>query len=176
MIVDTKQRYGLVSRLFHWGVALLVLWQVMKIFDRINDGEHWVGQNLVPWHVSIGSLLLVLIVLRIVWALGQHNNRPEGPPPPLLGILAKTGHFLLYCALVLMPLSGMSYLIGSGYALNVFGVELIAAGPEIPWLASFGGSVHSPLAWLLVIMLIGHIGMALFHHFVRKDGVLRRML
>src|SRR5690554_6177966 len=74
MIVDTKQRYGLVSRLFHWGVALLVLWQVMKIFDRINDGEHWVGQNLVPWHVSIGSLLLVLIVLRIVWALGQHNN------------------------------------------------------------------------------------------------------
>lgn len=173
---DTKLRYGLVSRLFHWGVALLVFWQVLKIFDRINDGEHWVGQTLVPWHVSIGSLILVLTVLRISWAIGQRRNRPEPPPPPLLGMLAKTVHYLLYAALILMPISGMSYLIGSGYPLNVFGFELVAAGQEIPWLASFGANLHSPLAWLLLIMVIGHAGMALIHHFVKRDNVLRRML
>jgi len=173
---DTKERYGTVSRLFHWGVALLVAWQVLKVFDRIDDGEHWVGQVLVPWHVSIGSLILVVMALRISWALKQRHARPEAPPPPLMAFLAKAGHFLLYAALVVMPLTGIAILLGNGYAMTVFGVELVPKGAEIPWLASLGGAVHSPVAWLLMIMVAGHAGMALVHHFVRKDNVLRRML
>src|SRR5690606_33453922 len=65
---DTRQRYGTISRFFHWAIALLVAWQALKLFDRIDDGEHWVGQTLVPWHVSIGVLVLLLVVPRIVWA------------------------------------------------------------------------------------------------------------
>src|SRR5690606_18534942 len=60
---DTPQRYGTVSRLLHWLMAILVLWQALKLFDRIDDGEHWIGQTLVPWLISIGSVLLLLIVL-----------------------------------------------------------------------------------------------------------------
>lgn len=81
MIHDTKERYGLISRLFHWAVALLVVWQALKIFDRIDDGKHWVGQNLVPWHISIGFLVLVLLVPRIIWTLRNHGNRPPAPEP-----------------------------------------------------------------------------------------------
>src|SRR5690554_5777661 len=77
---DSKERYGALTRFFHWGMGLLIVWQFLKFFDRINDGEHWVGQTLVPWHISIGSLLLVLIVLRILWAVGQRKNRPEQDP------------------------------------------------------------------------------------------------
>ena len=67
-------------------------------------------------------------------------------------------------------------MLGNGYGLTVFGMELVAKGDGIPWLAAFGRAVHSPLAWLLVAMVIGHAGMALVHHFVKRDGVLRRML
>ena len=74
---DSKERYGTITRWLHWGMGVLILWQFMKFFDRINDGEHWVGQNLVPWHVSIGSLLLVLIIIRLIWAASQKNHRPE---------------------------------------------------------------------------------------------------
>ena len=176
MSPDTRQRYGTVSRVFHWGMALLVAWQALKFFDRIDDGEHWVGQTLVPWHVSIGTLILLLVVLRILWALKQRNNRPLAPPPPLVGFLAKAGHFALYAALVLMPLTGIAILVGNGYGLKAFGVELIARGEKIEWLAELGGSLHSPVAWLLLLMLVGHGGMALVHHFIRKDDVLRRML
>lgn len=54
---DSKARYGTISRILHWGMAFLIFWQALKIFDRIDDGEHWVGETLVPWHVSIGTLL-----------------------------------------------------------------------------------------------------------------------
>jgi len=173
---DTKERYGVVSRLFHWGIALLVFWQLLKIFDRIDDGEHWVGQTLVPYHISIGVLILVFAVFRILWALSQRNNRPEAPPPPFMAFLARAGHFLLYAALLLMPLTGIAIMVGNGYGLEVFGMQLVAGGAEVPWLAEVGGALHSPVAWLLLLMVAGHAGMALVHHFVRKDGVLKRVL
>ena len=173
---DTRERYGTISRLFHWTIAVLVVWQALKIFDRIDEGEHWVGQTLVPWHISVGVLVLVLVVPRIFWALRNRGNRPPAPPPTALGFLAKAGHVALYAALVLMPVTGISIMLGNGYGLNVFGMQLVPEGAEIPWLAAFGGTLHSPVAWLLVLMVIGHAGMALAHHFVKKDGVLRRML
>ncbi|MCC2595077.1 cytochrome b [Pusillimonas sp. MFBS29] len=174
MTNDTPQRYGSISRIFHWGMALLILWQGMKFFDRINEGEHWVGQNLASWHVSIGALLLLLIVLRIFWAASQKNNRPV--QDPATATLVKSGHFLLYACILLMPVTGILYLVGAGYGLNAFGMQLIAEGPEIPWMSGIGSTLHSPLAWLLLIMIVGHIGIALIHQFVKKDDVLSRML
>jgi len=170
---DSNERYGSISRIFHWGMALLIGWQVLKFFDRIADGEHWVGQTLVPWHISIGSLLLLIVVLRIIWAAKQKNNRPV--QDPATAKLVAIGHFLLYAAMVLMPATGMMIMVGAGYGLEVFGMQLIAGGgAEIPWMASLD-SLHSPIAWLLLIMIVGHIGIALVHHFIKKDNVLRRM-
>ena len=171
---DSKERYGSISRFFHWAMALLIGWQVLKFFDRIEDGEHWVGQTLVPWHISIGSLLLVLIVLRLIWAARQKNNRPE--QDPATAFLVKAGHGLLYAGMLLMPITGIMTMIGNGYGWTVFGIQLVArGGEEIGWMASIG-SLHSPIAWLLLILIVGHIGIALLHHFVKKDGVLRRMV
>jgi len=172
---DTKERYGTVSRVLHWAMAVLILWQALKLFDRIDDGEHWVGQTLVPWHISIGTLLLLLVLLRMVWTARNFSSRPDAPPPPLLGFVAKAGHVLLYAAMLLMPLTGISLMIGNGYGLTAFGIEFAARGEEIPWLATIG-TLHPPIAWLLLLMIVGHGGMALVHHFVKKDGVLRRML
>ncbi len=170
---DTKERYGTVSRIFHWGMAVLIGWQLLKLFDRINDGEHWVGQTLVPWHLSIGTLLLLLVVLRIVWAAKQKNHRPE--QEPTTAMLVKAGHGLLYLAMLLMPITGIMYMVGSGYGLTAFGIQLVAEGEEVPWMVSVG-SLHSPIAWILLIMILGHIGIALLHHFVKKDDVMRRMV
>ena len=170
---DTKERYGRISRIFHWGMAVLIAWQLLKFFDRIAEGEHWVGQVLVPWHVSIGSLLLLLVVLRLIWAIRQKDNRPD--QDPALAIWVKAGHGLLYLGILLMPVLGIFYLLGNGYGWKVFGVQLLAKGEEIPWMAAVG-SLHSPLAWILLVLIVGHIGMALWHQFVRRDGVLRRML
>lgn len=170
---DSKERYGSISRIFHWGMALLIGWQLLKMFDRIKDGEHWVGNTLVPWHVSIGTLLLLLIVLRIVWALKQSGERPV--QDPARAFLVKAGHGLLYAGMLLMPLSGIAIMLGNGYGLKAFGIQLVARGIEFPWLASLG-SLHVPVAWTLLVLALGHIGMALIHHVVKKDDTLRRMV
>ncbi len=156
-------------------MAILVIWQMMKFFDRINDGEHWVGQVLASWHISIGVLLLLLVLPRIFWALRNQDNRPAAPEAPTHRALTKAGHAALYIAMALLPITGISIMIGNGYGLSFFGLELVPAGTDIPWLASFGGALHSPVAWVLAALVIGHVVMALWHQFVRKDGLLLRM-
>lgn len=170
---DTPQRYGSLSRWFHWGMALLIFWQFLKIGDLINEGEHWVGQTLVPWHISIGFLIFILGIVRVYWAITQYPHRPPlaGPLAPL----AKVGHFLLYFVMLLLPILGMSYMVGKGYGLTVFGVQLIAKSETgISWLASLG-SLHAPVALLFLLLIIGHIGAALYHHFILRDDTLKRM-
>lgn len=172
MIRDSIERYGSITRLFHWGMALLIGWQMLKFFDRISDGEHWVGQTLVPWHISIGTLLLILIVVRIAWVAKQ-NERPA--QNPTIALLVRVGHGLLYVSMVLMPVTGILAMVGGGYGLSAFGIQIVPRGEEIPWMSSVG-SLHSPVAWLLLILVAGHIGMALLHHFLWKDDTLRRIV
>lgn len=173
MIKDSKERYGKVSIVFHWGMAVLIGWQLLKFGDRIAEGEHWIGQTLVPWHLSIGALLLGLIVARLLWVASQRRHRPE--QDPATAWLVKGGHGLLFAGMLAMPVTGVLVMVGGGYGLTAFGLELIAKGDKVAW-ASAIGALHSPIAWALTALVIGHIAMALFHHFVRRDDTLRRML
>ncbi|WP_181244358.1 cytochrome b/b6 domain-containing protein [Halomonas sp. ND22Bw] len=173
MIHDSKQRYGSVSKTFHWSMTALIAWQLLKFGDRIAEGEHWIGQTLVPWHVSIGTLLLGLIVLRLFWVIGQRRHRPR--QHPATARLVKAGHGLLFAGMLLMPLSGVLIMLGGGYGLSAFGWEIVPEGEEIAWAAGLG-SLHSPLAWMLSVLILGHVGIALFHHFGRRDDTLKRML
>lgn len=172
MIKDNPERYGVITRAFHWLFAGLVLWQFMKFFDRIGEGEHWIGETLVPWHVSIGVLLLVLVVVRVAWALSQAQHRPTHEAP--IKYLARASHSLIYGVLVLMPITGMLYMVGEGYGVEAFGITLVAEGEEVAWMHTLG-ELHEILAWTLLALTLAHIAMALHHQFVRRDGTLRRM-
>ena len=73
---DSRESYGTLSKSLHWLMAVLIGWQFLKFGDRIADGEHWVGETLVPWHVSTGPLLLASTVLRMGWTSRQRRHRP----------------------------------------------------------------------------------------------------
>ena len=170
---DSSIRYGTVTRVLHWLMALLFVSQLLKLTERIGDGEH-AFLELLPSHSSLGVLLLALVVLRLLWALYQRAQRPghEGP----LAMLVRSGHVLLYVTMVLLPVTGILYMIGNGYGLGFFGLSLIAGSEnQIDWMISLG-SLHSPIAWLFLLLVIGHVGAALFHQFVLKDGTLRRIV
>lgn len=173
MSIDSPDGYGAISKALHWGIALLVGWQLLKFGDRIAEGEHWIGQTLVPWHVSLGTLLLVLAILRLAWAISQRGQRPLHDPA--MSFFVKAGHGLLYAGLILMPLTGIMVMVGGGHGVTAFGIELISKGEKIAWAQSIG-SLHSPIAWILAALIIGHIAMALFHQFIKRDGTLARMM
>ena len=173
MIDDSEHRYGWVTRLLHWTMAVLILVQAGKIADRINDGENLVSALTGPWHTSIGTLLFVLVFIRLAWTSHQRANRPTNPG--FLGFVAKAGHWALYALTIVLPIAGMLILYGGGYGHAPFGIPLFGKGPEVEWASNIG-SAHSPLALLFVLVVLGHAGAALYHHFIRRDGVLRRML
>lgn len=174
MLNDTTQRYGSMTRFFHWVVALLVLQQFLKYANRINEGEHWLGHTIIPWHSSVGAVILVLMVLRLWWALKQRGRRPVDGGA--LGALARLGHGAMYLCLLSLPFFGALYIHGKGYAVKLFGVEVLAkpAG-EVDWALALG-HLHSPLAILLTVLVVGHVAAAFYHHRIKKDDVLRRML
>lgn len=114
-----------------------------------------------------------MICLRIVWALRERNNRPLQDPATVK--LVKAGHGLLYAGMALLPVTGVLIMLGGGYGLTAFGLEIVAEGEEIAWAASLG-NLHSPLACGMGALIVGHIGIALVHHFIQRDDTLRRML
>lgn len=169
---DTLTRYGTVTRALHWTVALLFIFQFGKFFDRIKDGEHWLGALVGLGHVSTGVTIALLALLRLSWSARQ-TLRPS--PQGALAALASIGHKGLYLLMLLLPVTGVLYVAGNGYPLQVFGIELIAgSNVETAWMIGLG-SWHSPLAWLTLLLVTGHVGAALYHHFVLKDDTLRRM-
>src|SRR5690606_1089338 len=98
MLRDSPERYGLVTRLLHWSMAVLVLLQFVKFGDRLGQGRYWLVETVGGWHTTVGTLLLVLVLVRIAWAFVQRRNRPVNDPA--LAIFVTTGHVLLYAALL----------------------------------------------------------------------------
>nr|WP_314764933.1 cytochrome b [uncultured Neisseria sp.] len=169
---DSSQYYGTVSRLLHWlmvvgfaGILITIaLW-------TIYDGEEWAGA-LFGIHKSIGFVLLVLIVLRLLWAVMNARKRP-----PADSVAAKLGHLALYALMLAIPVIGMIRQYGNGRGpLKVFGIQVMQGSPEkIEWMANLGNMVHGNLGWLMFALAAGHIVMVAVHRAQGRD-VLPRML
>src|SRR5258708_19517753 len=97
--LTARSQYGIIAKLFHWlVVALLVVqytigWLMPDIHRRMKPGV------AMAFHVSIGTTILILIVLRFAWRL-THPVTPESSLAPWERLSSETVHWLLY-ALVL---------------------------------------------------------------------------
>lgn len=170
---DTTERYGAISRIFHWGMALLVLWQFLSagahflLEDTAIEGFFW------PTHKPLGILLFALIVTRIVWALINVSRRPES-----INIAARAGHIGLYVLLASVPALALVRQYGSGRSFEPFGIPLFPGfeGEKVAWMVAPGNLLHSWLGWFLLAMILGHILMAFWHRGSRTGAdVMSRM-
>jgi cytochrome b561 len=169
--------YDPVARGLHWLTALLVLAEYIigSAMPHVRLAPPFAF--LVQVHLALGSGLLLVVLLRILWRL---THRPP-PPPPLPALhrrLAGATHFLLYLTLILMPLAGWASACAHGYPVRAFGVLSLPA--LVPYRAPIGftlGMIHADvLYWILLALIAMHVGAALYHRFVKHDSVLSRML
>lgn len=172
---DSPRRYGRISRMLHWGMALLMGWQftgmVLKVTLDLNPRESF----MVGTHNSVGIVLLVLVLLRGLWALLNLRRRPPHEAT-LLGRAAMLGHVGLYGLMVLVPTLALLRLIGSGRPFSLFGVvPLFDASERVDWMMAPANAAHGVLGWILLALIAGHIGMVIVHHFLWKDDTLHRM-
>lgn len=172
---DTATRYGAISRLLHWAMALLFLWQftgmlLKLVLGRVPLMKFWVGT-----HASVGTLLLILLALRLIWALAQRGNRPPYGAGHL-GRLAALGHGLLYLLMLVVPALALLRSFGSGRPVELFGLLIRpATGERIEWMVAPASLLHGVLAWVLLALIAGHILMVVLHRVVWRDDVLPRM-
>lgn len=172
---DTPQVYGKVSRLLHWAMAVLILWQFLGMGLRTIFGrQEWLSP-IVSTHAPTGTILFALVILRVLWALANHRNRPahgEG----FVGKAATAGHALLYALMLVIPSLALLRAWGSDRAFAPFGFQIFSAKtPAVEWTGKLAGALHGELGWLLLVMVAGHVVMVGIHQTMWRDGTFARM-
>jgi len=177
----SAHKLSAISISLHWLVALTMI-SLLSVGIFMAETETY---SLYPIHKSVGVLILIAVLPRIIWRLINGWPEPVAQYSALEQGLAKLVHWLLLLGTLCMPISGMMMSGLGGHGIEVFGLELLAsqydpvsheAIPINSALAGIGYQVHGALAYLLVIALILHIAGALKHHVLDKDGTLKRML
>ncbi|HEX7075483.1 MAG TPA: cytochrome b [Hyphomicrobiaceae bacterium] len=183
--IDAKsgavEAYSAPARFFHWLTAVLVAIMVpvgLTMNYRGNTLNIWddVTNHLYSTHKLVGFLLLWVVVVRIGYRLWHGAPPPEPTLEPWQRYGSAVVHYSLYALILIMPILGW---LGVSLfpALEVFGAfSLPALAEPDQELSKQVLSAHKAVAFLLIALILGHAGMALFHHFVRKDNVLWRML
>ncbi len=168
---DNTTRYGTISRVFHWSMAVLILWQFLGAAAHYFLEDTAIEAFFWPTHKPMGLLLLVLMVLRLLWALAHVSRRP-----PAINLWSKLGHMSLYLLVIAVPILALLRQYGSGRAFEPFGIPLFAGfeGEKIQWMIDAGGILHGELGWFLLLLIVGHILMAWRHRNTKHD-VMPRM-
>ncbi|MBF0309578.1 MAG: cytochrome b [Magnetococcales bacterium] len=172
-----NERFDLVARLLHWGMALLLLTLVGLGFYAINlDYYHPLYHRSVVWHRSLGLVAFVAVLFRLGWRLGH-------PPPPLPSgmpgwerLAASATHWALYLLMLSLPVFGYLMSTADGRPVSFFGwFEVPPLLPPLKGREEWTGMIHLILAVMLCLLVLLHGAAALKHHFFDRDGLLRRM-
>lgn len=187
---NTINNYGSVAKWLHWLTAALFLGSYVSVyyrhwFTQDNTSENWTALQL---HLSIGISIAVVVALRIIWRV--MNRTPDlEPGTKMEHWAAHAGHYALYAIMIVLPITGY---LGTGVDTEFF---FIADIPKFESTKLFNTLVieglgitpdqfENPIdyihkqilgAWLAWILILGHAGAALYHHFVKKDKTLYKM-
>ena len=175
---STDQGWGALVRAFHWLIAALIIAQGVIGLSMVQMGLTPAKVRVFALHKSIGLTILALVLLRIAWRLTE--KRPADPPamPRWQGRAAHGMHLALYLLILAIPLSGWWFNSAANAPLVWFGwfdVPSLTRGLDPVWKPR-ALLLHESLFWILVALLVLHVGAALWHHFRQRDNVLRRMI
>jgi len=172
--MNAPGHFDLRARVLHWLMAALI---VAMLFIGVTMVAS-VSQRpwLIDLHRPLGIAILLLAVVRLAHRL-RHR------PPPLPADLprwqvraAHASHWLLYALMLAMPLIGWAMLSAGGYPVAMIGrFQLPAIVPHDPVLYAWLRDAHGWLARLLFATVLLHLSAALFHAWVRRDGVFSSM-
>ncbi|MDX8381270.1 MAG: cytochrome b [Ghiorsea sp.] len=176
MIKNSELDYGVIAKGFHWLLFLMftisvVMGNFLASMPKGADKLEAAGM-----HKSFGLIILTLVIMRLAWRL--INTTPKHPDgtSPVQKILADIMHWGLYVLMLAQPITGILMTQTFGYPASLFGIvdfpALIEKNLE---LAKLFRAAHGFIWIILVVAVFGHVGAALYHHFIKKDGILNRM-
>ena len=187
---NTAENYGSIAKWLHWSTAVLFLGSYVSVYYRhwfteAKTPENWTALQL---HLSIGVTIAVVVALRIIWRLSNRVPDPE-PGTRLEHLAAHVGHHALYAIMIIIPVTGY---IGTGVNTEyffMFDIPKFESTPLFTTLVTDGlgitfkefekpvDFVHKDImgAWVVWLLILGHVAAALYHQFVKKDRTLHKM-
>jgi cytochrome b561 len=168
--------FVLAARVLHWLMAAMILSMLfigVGMVASVSERHQW----LIHIHKPLGIAILLLAVVRIIVRL-------RNPPPPLPADLpaiqklaAHASHWLLYALMLIIPLVGWAMLSAGGYPVMLSdSLRLPAIFPTNATAFAILRHAHAWLAMLLFLTFLAHLGAALYHGLIRRDGVLQSMI
>lgn len=171
------------SRALHWLTAIVVTIAFVlgpEHFGRLmRDGVDPATRADIVWHETLGAVVLVLTLLRLLWVL----LRPRTPQVPMAGWMhfaSKAVQGLLWLLMLLLPITAVLALGSEGHPLTLLGGLRV---DQMPWIAQAAvahwadwGDVHGFLGDAIMALSGLHAVAAIYHHWILKDSVLASML
>jgi cytochrome b561 len=178
MIGNTPSNWGSVSRGLHWVIAVTIIGMI---------GFGW-WMNHIPArpdrffyrsiHADIGYVLLVLLAIRLIWRVINPAPRLPREMPRWLRIAARFNQWLLDVVALLVVMLGWAH---SGahtpdYAswFGLFQVPQITSPNKDA--AGLYEDRHILVAYVLLALAVVHVAAALWHHRIKRDDVVLRMV
>jgi cytochrome b561 len=184
-------RYGRIARFLHWitACALLVLYCTIYFKNWFTEEDSPVSLTALQLHQIVGLSVTIFIVWRVWWRLTATMPRPL-EARRFARVSAGLTHAALYCALILMPLTGYLYASNPTAVFGLFGIPAFGDTALCHWLETSVGlslkvDIRAPSRFfhrelvgpiLLPALIAAHVAAALYHHYVLRDDTLRRML
>jgi len=165
------------AKTLHWLVVLLLIAQFIFAWTMPEIRRDTPVTTLISLHFTFGTIILAVAVVRLLWRVTHAEPAPEDGMPPWQTQTARVVHWLLYLLLFVVPILGWINASYRGMPIVMFGLEVPALIAKRATGWGWTGDVHSLLAEYGMLILVGlHVVAALYHYFVRRDGVLQRMV
>jgi cytochrome b561 len=173
-MTEAVLHYNRVARLLHWTIGTLIIVNLLLGIFHDPLGKLFPA---MPIHKSIGFLVLLLGLFRLAWRLTHPAPPLPASVPGWERVSSQTLHWIFYALMIAMPMTGWTFSSAGKNPLTFFFLF------DIPKLAVEKGSAlaegthtaHVVLGFTWAVLLLGHVGAALRHHFILKNGVLTRM-
>jgi cytochrome b561 len=169
--------YNTTAKWLHWLIVALLIAQFIIAWTLPHMRRDTQPDTLINLHFSIGMVILLVAIVRLGWRL-FHGEPERGADLPAWQVqTAHVVHWSLYALLLVVPLLGWINASWRGFSVNMFGLEFprLIETHATGW--GWTGDVHGLLANYVMLALVGlHVAAGLYHYFIRRDGVLKRML
>lgn len=176
-LFNSDDRYGLVPIALHWLMAFTIIGLYpLGLYIESLDYYDPAYRTVPMWHKSVGILLALLFVFRLLWKFFDKSPKPL-PQSRLLQNAATMAHHLLLLLLAITLCSGFLISTADGSSISVFNwVDIPALPFAFEHQEDIAGEIHFIVATLLISLAAVHAAAGLKHHFVDKDRTLKRML
>jgi cytochrome b561 len=173
--MTARLEYGTTAKVFHWLVVALLI--VQYLIGWLMPGIH---RGMKPgaamaFHVSIGTTILLLIVLRLAWRL-THRVEPDSSLPSWQRLSAEAVHWLLYALVLATSITGWLFASFRGWSMSFFFLAPMPMLAENTAAGKIIDGLHQAMEWSLLTVIGLHVAAALAHLFIYRDRIMQRML